>query len=528
MTRMSRKIFWLLFGVLSIFFGGNAASAQIINAASCNSADVQKSFNRVNPLTTTVNIPAGTCTWTTQVTLTVPSGSTTLSILGAGNLTTTGGGDATIIVDNYASENPLLVITTGSTSSYFRLAGITLEGGSGGVKYNGILNILGPSHSVRLDHSHLDAATYNPANNSALVRFNGWTEGVTDHNIFDEPSGGVGNAVQVWFDGYSGNTQGFGDASFATATALGSNDFMFVENNTFNNGFVDDCYAGGKWVIRYNTINSSTTQTHPTGGAGRIRGCRAFELYNNTFIGSNSNPTNAGLFLSNGTGVIWGNIAPAGYEEFVSGHVDLAENNTYPQSSPPNGWGYCGTAQTGISSNWNENTNSSGYACLDQLGRGIGDLLSGAFPTACDQTSGGCAAGTFTGTWPNQALEPIYEWMDTWGAVPGYPYPFWNQYDVVATTNRDYYLWCNASSSTGCTSFTGATGTGSGLLASRPSTCTAGVAYWVTDTQTLYKCANTNTWTTYYTPYTYPHPLDVTSSSATLPAAPTGLTGEVN
>jgi hypothetical protein len=56
-------------------------------------------------------------------------------------------------------------------------------------------------------------------------------------------------------------------------------------------------------------------------------------------------------------------------------------------------------------------------------------------------------------------------------------------------------------------SFDGTKGVGVGLLAARPSTCTTGVGYWATDESILYKATATNTWTAYYTPYTYPHPL---------------------
>ncbi len=55
--------------------------------------------------------------------------------------------------------------------------------------------------------------------------------------------------------------------------------------------------------------------------------------------------------------------------------------------------------------------------------------------------------------------------------------------------------------------FDGTTGVGVGLRANRPTTCTKGVGYWATDERILYKATAANTWTAYYKPYTYPHPL---------------------
>jgi hypothetical protein len=67
-------------------------------------------------------------------------------------------------------------------------------------------------------------------------------------------------------------------------------------------------------------------------------------------------------------------------------------------------------------------------------------------------------------------------------------------------------------------SFDGTAGVGVGVVGNRPATCTTGVAYWATDEGEwwadnpgadgrLYKCTATDTWTLYYTPFEYPHPL---------------------
>jgi len=126
--------------------------------------------------------------------------------------------------------------------------------------------------------------------------------------------------------------------------------------------------------------------------------------------------------------------------------------------------------------------------------------------------------------WPRQALEPIYEWLNSWSSATGYPS---NQYIVVyepdvLIQNQDYYT-CGLTNGTSCAAFTGTTGIGSGLLSARPSTCTPTVAYWATDTNTLYQCSALNSWTVYYTPFTYPHPLTQAGSTITQLSPPTNL-----
>lgn len=67
---MNRIMRWSLLSLVVLLgpTGVRVASAQTVNAASCNASDVQAALNKVAADGTVVNIPAGTCTWTTAVT----------------------------------------------------------------------------------------------------------------------------------------------------------------------------------------------------------------------------------------------------------------------------------------------------------------------------------------------------------------------------------------------------------------------------------------------------------------------------
>lgn len=512
--------------LMSALFSAEA-HATTYNAATCNESDVSSAIATATGAGSgnTVDIPSGTCTWTTQLVTTL---SVSLNIIGAGNQSVTGGGDVTNIVDHVDHNScncSMWAIATGSSSNVVRISGITIEQDSGSISTdNGIVTITGSSQSLRWDHSHF-VINASVSGSSLNVDIDGWMYGVFDHNLFDLLNASVNNGVRIGHGTWNG--QSLGNGSWNDTEYFGSNQFMFFEDNTFNGGAANDCNDGGRFVLRHNTFNDSFTQAHEM--ENDLRGCRAWEEYSNTFNGTASDSIDSSDAMQTrmGTGLAWGNVS-TGMHTFLDLNNDRT-NTGHSFAAPPNGWGYCGT--TYGPSGWDQNSGSSGYACVDQVGRGKGDLLTGTFPNKCDQTSGACSTNTYTGTWPNQALVPVYEWLDEWSPANGYSGGLCTSGDTnTVAQNRDFYCYTlawNGSSFTG-TAFNGTVGTGSGLLAGRPSTCasgpsgnTSGVAYWATDQNTLYVCNPTNTWTSYYIPYTYPHPL--VQGQGQPPGPPSGL-----
>jgi hypothetical protein len=294
---------------------------------------------------------------------------------------------------------------------------------------------------------------------------------------------------------------GFGSFSkmsgvWATAPVLGTGGTVYVEDNYIISNKAErklmmDTNYGGRYVFRYNTVVNGWTLAHSLQDDAS-RGPRSWELYGNTF---NTIGSGQGIGVHAGTGVIFNNAMSGTH----SGGVLFGnERSNFTIGAA----GKCdGTSQ------WDGNLDATGWPCRDQIGTGTDASLWS------DRT-------VLPG--PAQSLSPAYTWGNFSNATPIYP-----NVDLEAPThikeNRDYYRHDTTNCAAGGASCS--KGMGCGTLANRPAACTTGVGYWATNQScsdmtgmvganpstpiagTLYKCTATNTWTAYYTPYTYPHPL---------------------
>jgi hypothetical protein len=281
-----------------------------------------------------------------------------------------------------------------------------------------------------------------------------------DHNILKNSSNrvimwhgtayGVVDNNQIISNGLVMSSYGLNALAWSNLTfAFGTADNVYYEDNEYwINDYPHDAGLGGRYCVRYNTFHFS----HPTAGLFPW-----FDAHGN--MGTGGNYSVMGV-------EIYENIIDAGTKNVRifdhRGGKMLAFNNKVNTTN----W---------VSAITREEHNDS--------------LNPPA--TAPDGQPQHVSDSYYWGNTKN-GTTPIYttitETLD-YGGLTG----------VVPRAN--VHFWAEVPS------FDGTSGMGYGLLANRPATCAAGVAYWATDTKTLYKAIANNTWSAYYTPYTYPHPL---------------------
>jgi hypothetical protein len=527
MTRIGRGLSFVV--ALCILFTARLGAQATYTAASCGQSAVQTAINseQAHPVDgDVISIPAGSCSWSGTIS---QDFSKSVTVQGAGATSSTTGGAGTSGSDVTAiTENGTVFSLTQIAGKSLRVTGIAFLQTSGS---GTSLQLSGASTAVRLDHCHFHLYY-------AGVLITGSLQGVADHDYFDSPAslgGTPTNDFQIHNgETWNGATDGLGDASWTDKDHWGTSEFFFIEDSRFFDSDPSDSHDGARFVFRHNTVTgdgSGSAQqmyNHSLVSGSPGRAPRAVEVYDNTFTQA-GNESNGPFSLNGGTLLFWGNTITGGYGYGVAVDYARAEGGF---ASPPNDWGNCGSSG-GVG--WDGKALPNGYPCMDQPGRGQGDLVAGAnFPTLCSQTAG---CPTYNGSWVHEILDPFYAWANTFTPQYYTSNPLIGVFPAsLVVDNRDYYQQFGTLEESG--SWNGTKGVNQS--SSAPSgNCTAGtdpmtggpapgVGWWDTSNNTLYVCTATNTWTVYYTPYTYPHPLTQSSvGTGGAPAPPMGLAATV-
>jgi hypothetical protein len=155
----------------------------------------------------------------------------------------------------------------------FRMTGFTFQGGSENTQKNsnGVIRASGNCHLFRVDH-----CTFDRLQGTSLA-IAGFLWGVIDHNLFNCITH---HPIIVKHREWNGKDWGHG--SWADDPYWGSEKFVFIEDNTFENGGNIDSFEGARFVVRYNHMHNCGLVMHGTEGQGR--GAKQLEEYNNSYV----------------------------------------------------------------------------------------------------------------------------------------------------------------------------------------------------------------------------------------------------
>ncbi len=375
--------------------------AATITASSCSYAHVSAAVNAASS-GDTINVPAGTCTWTTPIT--IPVGKT-IKLIGAGPSTCGKNGVCSTVINSTTK-----MVNMYSNDS--RLSGFRFNRVSGGDK-SALVEVRGIG--FRIDNNYFDDADYLVANHWVLgiyanaANMTVRPEGLIDSNYLNHCKLLViGSAVFAKDNGF-----------WSEPSVIGTGNTVYFENNTLDRGgpvsVMIDADYGASLVVRFNNLIGSNAMTHSLQGA-MARGTKSWEIYNNAWTFKNSDFGNIG-FIRGGTGMMFNNTVTGPRVGAYTINLDNVRswNHALPLGGNPSS-GWCdGTSA------WDGNILNNGWPCRDQIGRGPDTTLFN------------------TSTYPASTSEPAYFWNNKRDNGQNVAVSVVNNSSAWIQEGRDYY-----------------------------------------------------------------------------------------
>lgn len=353
------------------------------DAASCSQADVESAVAAASD-GDTVRVPAGTCTWDAQTSISDQH----VTLQGAGI------GNTTIIIETPVAGN-WSALGIANADKPARVTGFTFRRVASTAPGDVWANMVAISGvNWRVDHCRFEVT------GSGARGVYATTDGLVDHCEFEELDDVQSQGVRIYHT--NDNWTLPLDLGTARATVIEDTTFLFFSEH---DSAVDGC-RGARVVFRHNSVTNTEFQLHGLWSCGDdMAGALSYEVYDNAFIADMGGTyVSAGITLRGGTGALFNNTFTGLFSVTMHGR-----NYRSCQDGP---WGLCdGTNPI------DGNLEPNGYPCRDQIGR------------AADLDEDGV-----------QEAEPLYEWNNTFdGAATELTIDMCPQSIEHIQQGRDYY-----------------------------------------------------------------------------------------